>query len=99
MHWLFDFLSISFVFLFIEGIAKPLTHYFFNQKIRQYGPAVFDFLDKNMPELLLQYNGQQLTEIVKHKLHDVSGQTVTTKDLERLFELYDPRLTADLHNS
>ena len=98
MHWLFDFLSISFVFLFIEGIAKPLTHYFFNQKIRQYGPAVFDFLDRTMPELLIQYNGQQLTEIVKHKLHDISGQIISTSDVDKIFKLYDPRLTADLQS-
>lgn len=99
MYLSIDAILVIVLFIITEAVIKPLKKYFIHSKIRKYGPAVFDFLDKNMPELLLQYNSQQLTEIVKHKLHDVSGQTVTTKDLERLFELYDPRLTADLHNS
>jgi hypothetical protein len=99
MHLIFDFLAALFLFLFTEGIAKPLTQYFFNQKIRQYGPAVFDFLDRSMPELLIQYNGQQLTEIAKHKLHDVSGQKITTSDVDKIFKLYDPRLTANFQSS
>jgi hypothetical protein len=97
MHWFFD-VSFAFVTLVVtETIVKPLIHYFFNKNIRKYGPAVLDFLDKNMPELLLQYNGHQLAEIVKHKLQDVSGQAVTQRDLDALFKLYDPRFTADLH--
>lgn len=98
MDLLFDAL-IGFVLLGItEAVIKPLAKYVVSSKIRQYGPAVFDFLDKNMPELLIQYNGEQLAEIVKHKLQDVSGAPVTTQDIERLFQLYDPRLTANLHS-
>jgi hypothetical protein len=98
MHWILDLVFGLLTLVAVEALVKPLIRYVLNQKIRKYGPAVFNFLDKNMPELLLQYNGEQLNEIVKHKLQDVSGpRSITQRDLEILFKLYDPRVTANLH--
>lgn len=89
-------LTLGFLTLgFIEAVIKPIAKRFVQRRILSAAPAVFDLLDRQMPQLVTQLDGDQLTAIVRHKLETLTGETWSTPEVETIFSLYDPRITAD----
>lgn len=79
----------------IEAVVKPIAKRFVQRRILRVAPAVFELLDRQMPQLMTQLNGAQLTEIVRHKLETLTGEPWSSPEIESIFSLYDPRITAD----
>jgi hypothetical protein len=89
-------IAIAFLLLgFTEAVIKPIAKQWVMKKIVKYTPAVFEILDKQMPELLKAYNGKQLEQVVRTKLETLTGESWSDRDIDQVFKLYDPRITAD----
>lgn len=80
---------------FIEAVIKPIAKRFVQRRILRVAPAVFELLDRQMPQLVTQLDGAQLTAIVRHKLESLTGESWSSPEIETIFSLYDPRVTAD----
>jgi len=97
LHWLLD-LGVSFVLLgLLEALVKPLAKRWMRRRLLRYGPAALALLDRQLPQLFGQLDGSQLEAIVRHKLESLTGESWSDADLDALFALYDPRLTANHH--
>ena len=85
------FLSIGFA----EAVIKPLAKRFVERRIRAAAPVVLAELDRRLPELLLAGGREVIESFAKGELEAVTGQAVRQGDVERLFALFDPRVTAE----
>ena len=79
----------------VEAVIKPIAKRWAQRRILAAAPAVLELLDRQMPDLLKQFNGQQLEQIVRHKLESITGESWAQQSIEPIFRLYDPRITAD----
>jgi hypothetical protein len=88
--------AIAFLLLGItEAVIKPIAKQWIKRKIIKFAPVAFEILDKEMPELLKAYNGKQLEQVVRAKLETLTGESWSDSDIDEVFKLYDPRITAD----
>jgi hypothetical protein len=87
----FTFLSIGFA----EAVIKPLAKRFVERRIRAAAPVVLAELDRHLPELLKTGGRKAIESFVRDELEAVTGQAVRQGDVERLFTLFDPRVTGD----
>lgn len=78
----------------MEALIKPIAKRWVQRRLLKAAPAVMELLDRQMPQLLTQLTGAQLEEIVRHKLESVTGESWAGRDIEPIFRLYDPRITA-----
>lgn len=85
------FLSIGFA----EAVLKPLAKWFVERRIRGVAPVVLAELDRHLPQLLQAGGREAIESFVRGELEAATGQAVPQGDVERLFALFDPRMTAD----
>jgi hypothetical protein len=64
-------------------------------RLLEHAPALLRFLDAQMPSLLQAYRGQELEQVLRTQLERLTGECWAGESLDALFELYDPRITAD----
>lgn len=83
----------------VEAVIKPVAKRWTQRRILAVAPSVLTLLDRQMPELLKQLDGNQLEQIVRHKLETLTGESWQNRDIEPIFKLYDPRITADRQQS
>lgn len=89
-------LLLAFVGLgIVEALIKPIAKRWVQRRLLAAAPAVMELLDRQMPQLLTQFDGAQLEELVRHRLEQATGESWTGKDVEPIFRLYDPRITAN----
>lgn len=89
-------LGIGFLMLgFAEAVIKPIAKRFVQRKILKYSPVLLEYLDKQMPQLLGTYSGKELEQVVNTKLEEITGETWNKAELDRLFSIFDVRITAD----
>lgn len=94
IHWLLD-LAVSVLLLGLtEALLKPIAKRWVQRRLLRHAPAALALLDRQLPQLLGQLNGEQLEAIVRHKLESLTGESWSTADLNQVFALYDPRITA-----
>jgi dienelactone hydrolase len=79
----------------VEAVIKQIAKRWAQRRILAAAPAVLELLDRQMPDLLKQFNGQQIEHIVRHKLETITGESWAQQSIEPIFRLYDPRITAD----
>jgi hypothetical protein len=79
----------------IEAVVKPIAKRFVQRKVLKYAPTLFEYLDKQMPRLLGQYDGKELEQIVNAKLEELTGETWSKAELDQVFGIFDVRITAD----
>lgn len=80
---------------FTEAVIKPVAKQWVRRRVIKYAPMVLEILDKQMPELLKAYDGKQLEQVVRSKLESLTGETWSKEELDEVFRMYDPRITAD----
>jgi hypothetical protein len=91
-------LAVAFLMMgAIEAVIKPIAKRFVQRRLLAVAPAVLALLDQQMPQLLGQLNGEQLELVVRRKLESLTGESWSEKEISQLFELYDPRITANQH--
>jgi hypothetical protein len=89
-------LLITFLTLgLVEAVIKPIAKRLVQRRLLQHAPTLLRFLDTQMPSLLQAYRGQELDQVVRTQLEKLTGESWADQSLDPLFELYDPRITAD----
>lgn len=89
-------LVISFLALGVaEALIKPIAKHFVQRRLLQHAPTLLRFMDQQMPSLLQAYRGQELEQVLRTQLEKLTGESWTGENLDPLFQLYDPRITAD----
>ena len=79
----------------VEAIIKPIATWWVKRRVLKLASVVLESLDKKMPELLKTHNGKQLEQIVRTKLEELTGESWSDGEIDEIFKLYDPRITAD----
>ena len=99
LDWAFD-LSVSFLLLgIVEAVVKPIAKRWVQRRILRSAPAALELLDRQLPQLFGQLNGKQLQDVVRHKLETLTGEQWSDREIDQVFSLYDPRITANQHTS
>jgi hypothetical protein len=89
-------LAIAFLTLgLVEAVVKPIAKRFMQRRLLQHAPTLLRFLDGQMPSLLQAYRGQELEQVLRTQLEKLTGESWAGESLDALFQLYDPRITAD----
>lgn len=93
-------LTIAFLALgVVEALIKPIAKTFVQGRLLKHAPVLLGFLDQQMPSLLEAYRGKELEQVLRSQLEKLTGESWAGESLDPLFELYDPRVTADrLHD-
>ena len=95
MSWLLD-ITLAFATMgLVEALIKPLAKRWAQRRILAAAPMVMDLLDRQLPDLFKQLDGAQLEDVVRHKLESLTGESWAYRDIEPIFKLYDPRITAN----
>lgn len=82
-----------------EALVKPIATRFVKRKILKYAPAAMQFLDEQMPRMLVQSSSDGINELLRSRLQSVTGEEWGDKEINEMFRIYDPRITADRHPS
>lgn len=88
---LLDFIALGLTAAIITPIAKRVV----KRRLIRLAPTAMDILDREMPQLFGNRSGQDLTDMLRTKLETLTGESWSDSDLNQVFELYDPRITAD----
>ncbi len=91
IRFLLDFIAIGLTAAIITPIAKRVV----KRRLIRWAPIAMDILDREMPQLFGNRSGQDLTDMLRTKLETLTGESWSDSDLNQVFELYDPRITAD----
>lgn len=88
--------TISFLLIGLqEAVVKPIAKSFFKRKIIKYAPIAMRFLDQEMLGMLAQIDGAQMENSLIEQLEFLTGESWKKSEINELFSLYDPRITAD----
>ena len=88
---LLDFVAIGLTAAIVTPIAKRVV----KRKLIRWGPAAMELLDRELPHLFGRYSGTEITAMVRTRLETLTGESWSDADLNDVFQLYDPRITAD----
>lgn len=91
IRFLLDFIAIGLTAAIITPIAKRVV----KRRLIRWAPTAMDILDREMPQLFGNRSGQELTDMLRTQLETLTGESWSDSDLDQVFELYDPRITAD----
>lgn len=80
-----------------EVVIKPIATRFIKKKILKYAPAAMQFLDEQMPRMIVQNSSEGINELLRSRLESITGEKWGDKEMNEMFEIYDPRITADKH--
>jgi hypothetical protein len=82
-----------------EALIKPIAKRFVQRRLLRHAPTLLTYMDQQMPTLLQVYRGQELEQVLRTQLETITGESWAGASLDALFQLYDPRITADrLHS-
>jgi hypothetical protein len=88
--------GIAFVLLGIEeALIKPIAKRFIKRKIAKHAPTAMQFLDEIVPGAFSRYNANDLNLQLKQRLESVTGESWGEKEVDQMFTIYDPRITAN----
>lgn len=82
-----------------EALVKPIATRFVKRKILKHAPAAMQFLDEQMPRMLVQSSSDGINELLRSRLQSVTGEEWGDREINEMFRIYDPRITADRHPS
>lgn len=89
-------LFIDFIILGVTAaIVTPIAKRVVKRRLIRWGPAAMELLDRELPHLFGRYSGVEITAMLRTKLETLTGESWSDADLDDVFQLYDPRITAD----
>jgi hypothetical protein len=92
--------AIAFISIGIEeALIKPIAKRFVKKKIIKYAPVAMQFLDEQMPRMIVQNTGDGIGASLRKRLESITGESWEDKEIDEMFKIYDPRITADKHPS
>lgn len=94
MGRLFDLLVAFLALGVIEAVIKPLAKRWAQRRLLAAAPAVLQYIDSLLPELVLTCTGPELESRVRAAFEEVTGESWAGADLNPFFALYDIRLAA-----
>lgn len=80
-----------------EAVIKPIAKSFFKRKLVKYAPIAMQFLDQEIAKMLAQGNSKQMEASLIERLESLTGESWNKNEINELFSLYDPRITASKH--
>ena len=95
MNWLLDVTTAFLLLGLTEAVIKPIAKRFVQRRLIQHAPTLLRFLDAQMPSLLQAYRGQELEQVVRTQLEKLTGESWAGENIDEVFRLSDPRITAD----
>lgn len=95
MKTVFEIIAAFLVLGAVEAVVKPIARQFVRRRVMKHAPAVLERLDFALPELVRDLNGAQLEDHVRGVLEELTGESWANADVEPVFRLFDPRVTAD----
>lgn len=89
---------IAFVLLGVtEAFVKPMAIAFVQRSTKRFLPAIFQRLDKAMPELLNTATPEVMTAEIASAIADATGKPATARQIDQVVALYNP-IKAALRN-
>lgn len=89
---------IAFVLLGVtEAFVKPMAIAFVQRSTKRFLPAIFQRLDKAMPELLSTATPEVMTAEIASAIADATGKPATARQIDQVVALYNP-IKAALRN-
>lgn len=95
MKWAAEIIIAFLTLGFLEAVIKPVAKRFVQGKILRYAPVVFEAIDPVMPELMTQFDGAEIEEIVRTRFEELTGESWKDVNLAPFWSLYDVRRAAD----
>jgi hypothetical protein len=94
-QWLFG-AAVGFVAIGLdEALIKPIAKKFFKRRLLKYAPIAMQLLDEQMLGLLAHGSGSRIETLLTERLESLTGESWKKSEINELFSLYDPRITAD----
>jgi hypothetical protein len=88
--------ALAFLLLGVqEALIKPIAKTLLKRKIIKHAPAAMQFLDEKMPGAFSRYNARDLNTQLKERLESITGESWGEKEVDEMFKIYDPRITAN----
>jgi hypothetical protein len=97
MKYLTDGVIAFFILGVVEALIKPIAKTLIRKKILKYAPVAMSFLDEQMPRMIVENDSIQMRRFLKERLESLTGEGWDDKELDEMFKIYDPRITADKH--
>jgi hypothetical protein len=92
--------TIAFIWLGLqEALIKPAAKKFFKRKVIKYAPVAMQFLDEQMPRMIVQNDGKTMERSLMERLESITGESWKKSEIDEFFSIYDARITADKHPS
>ena len=88
---LLDFVAIGLTAAIVTPIAKRVV----KRRLIRWAPTALELLDRELPHLFGRYSGVEITAMLRTRLETLTGESWSDADLDDVFTLYDPRITAD----
>jgi hypothetical protein len=82
-----------------EAVIRPVANRFTKRRIIKYAPAAMQFLDEQMPRMIIQNDSETMEALLTERLELVTGESWKKSEIDELFSIYDARITADKHLS
>ncbi|TGH28139.1 MAG: hypothetical protein ERJ68_00025 [Aphanocapsa feldmannii 277cI] len=82
----------------VEVVVKPIAIWLIETPLRRVLPVVFRQLDRQMPELLVRGQPDQVELAIRNAITDATGRSPSQGDVDRIVRLYSP-ITAAAHHS
>jgi hypothetical protein len=87
---------LAFILLGVqEAIIKPIAKTLIKRKIIKYAPAAMQYLDERVPAVFSRYNSKEMSYQLKARLESITGESWKDSEINEMFKIYDPRITAD----
>jgi hypothetical protein len=87
---------LAFILLGVqEAIIKPIAKTLIKRKIIKYAPAAMQYLDERVPAAFSRYNSKEMSYQLKARLESITGESWKDNEINEMFKIYDPRITAD----
>jgi len=97
LNLMFDALIAFLVLGVTEVLIKPLAMAVVSRPLKRALPAVFERLDKDMPELLQKADPEVMTAHIASAIAKATGKPATGNQIEQVVSLYSP-IKAALRN-
>lgn len=95
MHLVLDALLAFLLLGITEAVIKPIAKRWVQRRVLRHAPTVLQHLDQLFPALVGQLNAAELEDYVRTYVEDLTGESWRSPEIDTIFRLFDPRVTAE----